>query len=133
MNVPILDVGRTVIVAGVGNKDEDYDESDVRQLTLLMEGMWTHIQRQRVQMELEEYEDNLEQMVKERTEALQQSHDELRAIYDGMTDGLLIADVETKRLVRANARICQMLGYSKEELLSKSVMDMHRPTICLPS
>ena len=125
MNVPILDGGRTVIVAGVGNKDKDYDESDVRQLTLLMEGMWTHIQRQRVQMELEEYEDNLEQMVKERTEALQQSHDELRAIYDGMADGLLIADVETKQFVRANAGICRMLGYSKEELLSKSVTDLH--------
>jgi two-component system, LuxR family, sensor kinase FixL len=53
------------------------------------------------------------------------SHDELQAIYDGMVDGLLIADVETKRFVRANPAICQMLGYSEEELLSLSVMDIH--------
>ena len=58
-------------------------------------------------------------------ETSQQSHDELQAIYDGMVDGLLIADVETKRFVRANPAICQMLGYSEEELLSLSVMDIH--------
>ena len=54
-----------------------------------------------------------------------QNHDELQAIYDGMVDGLLIADVETKRFVRANPAICRMLGYSEEELLSLSVMDIH--------
>ena len=58
-------------------------------------------------------------------ETSHQSHDELQAIYDGMVDGLLIADVETKRFVRANPAICQMLGYSEEELLSLSVMDIH--------
>ncbi len=58
-------------------------------------------------------------------ETSQQSHDELQAIYDGMVDGLLIADVETKRFVRANPAICQMLGYSEKELLSLSVMDIH--------
>jgi PAS domain S-box-containing protein len=59
--------------------------------------------------------------------ALRQSHDELEAIYDGMRDGLLIADTQTKQFVRANAAICAMLGYSQEEILSKSVMDIHRP------
>ena len=58
---------------------------------------------------------------------LRQSHDELRAIYEGMVDGLLIADVETKRFVRANASICRMLGYSEKELLSKSVREIHPP------
>lgn len=58
---------------------------------------------------------------------LWQSQEELRAIYDGMVDGLLIADVETKRFVRANAAICRMLGYSGKELLALSVMDIHPP------
>jgi PAS domain S-box-containing protein len=57
--------------------------------------------------------------------ALQQSRDELQAIYDGMADGLLVADVETKRFTRANAAMCRMLGYSEEELLSMSVKDLH--------
>ncbi len=49
MNVPIIDKGKVVIVAGVGNKDEEYDDSDVRQLTLLMTGMWKLILRRRTE------------------------------------------------------------------------------------
>jgi PAS domain S-box-containing protein len=60
-------------------------------------------------------------------EALRQSHDELRAIYDGLADGLLIADIETKRFVRVNDFICRMLGYTKDELLTMSVRDIHPP------
>ncbi len=45
MNVPIMDKGKIVIVAGLGNKEVEYDDSDVRQLTLLMSGMWKIIQR----------------------------------------------------------------------------------------
>ena len=58
-------------------------------------------------------------------EALRQQHDELRAIYDGMFEGLLIMDFETKRFVRVNSSLCRMLGYTEEELLSMSVMDIH--------
>ena len=58
-------------------------------------------------------------------EALRQSRDELQAMYDGMFDGLLIVDLESKRFARANASICRILGYSEAELLSMSVMDIH--------
>ena len=57
--------------------------------------------------------------------ALQQSHDELKSLYDGMVDGLVVADLETKRFVRANPSMCEMLGYSETELLAMSVMDIH--------
>jgi len=49
MNTPIFDGGRMVIVAGVGNKAEDYNETDVQQLTLLMQGMWRLVDRQRAE------------------------------------------------------------------------------------
>jgi len=58
-------------------------------------------------------------------EALRQSHEELQAIYDGMQDGLLVADIETKKFVRCNASMRRMLGYSEEEIRSRSVMDIH--------
>ncbi len=45
MNVPVMDKGKIVVVAGLGNKKVEYDDSDVRQLTLLMSGMWKIIQR----------------------------------------------------------------------------------------
>jgi PAS domain S-box-containing protein len=64
--------------------------------------------------------------------SLRQSHDELRAIYDSLGDGLLVADRETLRLVRANAAICSMLSYSEEELLSMSIANLH-PQEALPA
>jgi PAS domain S-box-containing protein len=137
MNVPIIDDGRVVIVAGVGNKDDDYDESDVRQLTLLMEGVWAQIRRQRVQTELQQHRDHLEQLVKERTELLRQSHDELRAINDALRkseakhrglleacpDAVVMTDPRGK-IVFASRQTWELVGLSDdEELVGQSVYD----------
>ncbi|NPV63598.1 MAG: PAS domain S-box protein [Methanotrichaceae archaeon] len=54
LNVPVFDRGRIVAVAGVGNKEEPYNESDIRQLNLLMSGMWQIIQRHRTEEALKE-------------------------------------------------------------------------------
>ncbi|MBP1908952.1 GAF domain-containing protein [Methanolobus bombayensis] len=59
MNIPIFDGDHIVAVAGVGNKEEEYNESDVRQLTLLMQGMWSLIQRKQIEDALKQYSDEL--------------------------------------------------------------------------
>jgi signal transduction histidine kinase len=50
----VIDDGRVVAVAEVGNKKTDYDRSDVRQLSLLMNGVWRVILRKRAEAELRE-------------------------------------------------------------------------------
>ncbi len=45
MDVPVFEGERIVAVAGMGNKETPYDENDVRQLMLLMLGMWRLVQR----------------------------------------------------------------------------------------
>ncbi|MEN6406325.1 MAG: PAS domain S-box protein [Thermoguttaceae bacterium] len=40
MNIPVFDGDRIVAIAGVGNKPTDYNERDLRQLQLLMDGWW---------------------------------------------------------------------------------------------
>jgi PAS domain S-box-containing protein len=55
----------------------------------------------------------------------QSSNEELRALYDGSTEGILIADVREMRFLRANRIICRMLGYTNEEMLSLSIPDIH--------
>jgi len=59
MNVPVFDGDRIVIAAGVGNKEAPYDETDVAQLTLLMEGMWRALQRRRAEEARERLEEQL--------------------------------------------------------------------------
>lgn len=53
MHVPIVDAGEVVIVAGVANKPTDYHEEDAAQFTLLLEGVWNILRRQRDQHELQ--------------------------------------------------------------------------------
>ncbi|MEN6307912.1 MAG: PAS domain S-box protein, partial [Anaerohalosphaeraceae bacterium] len=38
MNIPVIVGSKVVLIAGVGNKPEEYDQTDVQQMTLLMEG-----------------------------------------------------------------------------------------------
>jgi len=85
MNVPVFDEGRIVAVAGVGNKGEPYVDSDVRQLTLLIEGMWTIIKRHRIEAELRTFRDHLQELVEQRNgeliaanEELEQANEELQ-------------------------------------------------------
>lgn len=78
MNVPVFDGARIVVVSGVGNKADPYDESDVRQLTLLMQGMWRLIQQQRADEALRRAHDDLERRVRERTKELERSNAELQ-------------------------------------------------------
>jgi signal transduction histidine kinase len=56
MSIPVLDNNRIVAVALVGNHEADYDESDLSQLTLLMDGMWKLIQRRQSDKALREAE-----------------------------------------------------------------------------
>ena len=52
MAVPLFDNGKIVAVAAVGNKRDDYGEQDVKQLQLLMRGMWQIIKRGQAEKEL---------------------------------------------------------------------------------
>ena len=61
-------------------------------------------------------------------ESHRQSTEELRAIYDGIIDGVIVTDIETGEIVQVNDQACRMFGYSREELLLKSPQkDLHPP------
>ena len=58
-------------------------------------------------------------------EALRKSKEELQTIYDGMVDGVLMVDADSKKPVLANPALCRMLGYEGTELLEMSFEDLH--------
>ncbi len=58
-------------------------------------------------------------------EALRESEEKFRGIFDNANDGILITDISTKKFTLANRTICRMIGYSMEEMLSLSVENIH--------
>ena len=40
MNLPVINNGKVVLVAGVGNKNSEYNQKDVNNLQGLMDGVW---------------------------------------------------------------------------------------------
>ncbi len=47
LDVPIYNSGAIVLVAGVCNNQDSYDNADIRQMTMVLEGMWLHILKAR--------------------------------------------------------------------------------------
>jgi PAS domain S-box-containing protein len=65
-------------------------------------------------------------------EALRESEERFRAIFDSANDGILAADVTTKEFLFGNKAIHEMLGYTPEELMALAIPDIH-PQADLPA
>jgi PAS domain S-box-containing protein len=79
LNLPIFANEHIVLVIGVANKATDYNESDINQLTLMMDGLWLILEKMRSEKELKHYQEHLEELVEERTQQLSALNQELEA------------------------------------------------------
>jgi PAS domain S-box-containing protein len=100
MNVPVLDQGKIVIIAGVGNKEAPYDESDIRQLILLMEGMWQIIRRKQIE------------------EKLRKNEEKYRSVFENSGSPSVIIDQDLT-ISMANLKFEQLTGYSRQDIENK--------------
>ncbi|MDD1703194.1 MAG: PAS domain S-box protein [Methanoregula sp.] len=107
MNVPVIEDGHIVLVAGVANKPEEYTDLDVRELRLLMQGLWQVIKQKRAEAALRE-----ERMFSD-------------AVLDSVP-GLLYLYDESGLLIRWNRQHEVATGYSREELAGMHLMDWYR-------
>jgi PAS domain S-box-containing protein len=62
LTIPVIVESHIVAVVGVANKATDYDESDIRQLQLLMDAVWKYINKQEAEEALRETTDYLENL-----------------------------------------------------------------------
>lgn len=107
LNIPVFDGERIIAVAGVGNKDDEYDDSDVRQLKLLMQGMWRLILRKWTEWELRESEAKFRKLVE--------------------TVGGAIFIYQGTKIRFANQASEIIFGYTREKLLSKNFWEVIHP------
>jgi PAS domain S-box-containing protein len=64
--------------------------------------------------------------VAERTEALRESEEKYRNIFEGASDGIIACDLTTGKFLFVNKRMCKLMGYSEQEILKLGVKDIHQ-------
>ncbi len=104
MNIPVFDGHKIVALAGVANKDTDYDDPDTRQLKLMMDGMWKIIQKKRSE------------------DKLRESEGRYRLLAENATDNIWIVQFPDLKLSYISPSVKQMLGYSPEELFNQKII-----------
>jgi len=62
---------------------------------------------------------------REAEEALRESEQRFRAVFEHANDGIVWADVETQRFHFANEKFCKMLGYGRDEIEGLDLRGIH--------
>ena len=62
---------------------------------------------------------------KQKEETIRESEERYRTLFQGVAEGILVTELETKKFKYANPAICKMLGYTEKELKGMSVGDVH--------
>lgn len=118
LSIPIFDNDRIVAVVGVANKVLPYDQTDVLQLTLMMEGVWKIAAR----LMLEEH-------------VLQAGH-EWQSTFDAINDSISLIDTD-QRIIRCNRSTCKLLGRDFADIINQTCCrlfhDSDAPTLDCPT
>ncbi len=77
IDIPVVISEKVAVVVGLGNRQSPYEESVIKNIKLLMQGMWIILQHRRSEEELALYRENLVDMVKIKTEELEYANDRL--------------------------------------------------------
>lgn len=82
------------------------------------------LERQKINVHLEQLNLQLETKVSERTIALQEREARYRALMDGASDAIVLAD-EKGNVLEANDQAEALLGYTRQELTTMHVTQLH--------
>ncbi|MFW6333877.1 MAG: PAS domain S-box protein [Desulfosalsimonas sp.] len=86
-------------------------------------------ERKRAQDALERLNTELNTRVRQRTAELAEAEEILRNAFDFSPIGMALA-AESGRFLNLNAELCRILGYAKEELLTKTFQEIIHPDDC---
>ena len=127
MNIPVFDGQPIVAVAGVGNKLSDYDERDLRQLQLLMEGWWRIATQKKYELDLAQARDEAQAANRAKSQFLATMSHEIRT---PMTAILGYADLLMDSTLNASTRnnYAATIRRSGEHLLSliNDILDLSK-------
>jgi PAS domain S-box-containing protein len=112
MNVPVKDKGKMVLLVAVGNKEQEYTGVDVKQLYLIMDGLWRIIQRKRDETALKMVLSNARRVGAK-----------IEVILRSVADGLIFTDMENRiKLMSSSAEV--MLGRQLDDVFSLPIAEV---------
>ncbi len=113
----------------------DYMLKPVEDLTVLTHAIENALEKSRLVQENRRYQEHLEQMVAERTSALekaterlQRSEQQFRSILDNIQSGIVIVEVDSRRIVYVNPAVSEMVGAPSDEIVGERCSDSLFPT-----
>ncbi|MDO9326682.1 MAG: PAS domain S-box protein [Methanoregula sp.] len=142
-SVPIFERGRIVMVCAVANKQTDYTLSDIDNLTLLMQGVWTHLQKRAADETIRLKTTDLEAAYEEITasdeerranyaeiartqRALEVSERKYRNLYQYAQVGLFETCLKDATVVACNEQYATLAGFSSiEDAIGKDILHLY--------
>jgi PAS domain S-box-containing protein len=100
LSIPIFDSDKIVAVVGVANKSRPYDQMDVLQLTLMMEGVWKIATR----LSLEEQ--------------ISRAGHEWQETFDAISDSIALINVD-QQILRCNRATCRILDRGFADIINQ--------------
>lgn len=105
LTIPVVKDKQIVGVVGLANKATDYDETDILNIRLLMEAVWTVTESKKV------------------AEALRSSEEKLKTIIETSPDGIAISTMDGM-VEFVTAQTVAMWGYdSQDEMVGRNILD----------
>ena len=105
MSAPVFEDDKIVALINVVNKRENYNDSDIRQLHLMMDGMWKILQGKKAEIELKK------------------SEERYRLLADNATDTIWIVQLSDLKFRYVSPSMESLLGYTPSEFLGLEMKD----------
>lgn len=102
ISIPVIDNGKVVMLAGVGNKETDYTDLDVETVQLIANEIWRIVQRRRADVQLRKLAQAVEQN----------------------PDSIVITNLDAE-IEYVNEAFVRNTGYSREEVMGKNPRILH--------
>jgi PAS domain S-box-containing protein len=109
ISVPVIENDKVVMLAGVGNKVQNYDEADAKLVELIANEVWQFIKERR------------------HNETLKAQKERYEILFQSLYDAVLLRPFNEDGFTTygaANLAACNLFGYSLEEFLTKSPKDI---------
>ncbi len=105
LTIPVMMDDKIVAVVGVANKTENYTQSDIRQLTLLMDAVWRILEK-----------DTFIENLKQAKRNAEESELRFKALHNASFGGIAIHDQGI--ILDCNQGLSEISGYSFDELIA---------------